>query len=80
MTNKKQLTEFNETGRISYANNQKSVLANVKAQKEAAEKAFKQNAREEALRAAKFIRINDTSDKILKDADKIYQWLIKKIM
>lgn len=53
--------------------------ATIKAQKEAEERVFKRNAREEALRTAKFIRVNDTSDKILKDADKIYQWLIKKV-
>lgn len=53
--------------------------ATIKAQKEAEERVFKRNAREEALRTAKFILVNDTSDKILKDADKIYRWLIKKV-
>ena len=77
MTDKQQKDTVLKTGRIYYENNQKSIIANLKAQKEAAEQSFKQNAREEALRTAKFIRINDTSDKILKDADKIYQWLIK---
>lgn len=31
-----------------------------------------------ALSTAQYIRTNDTSDKVLKDADKIYQWLIRK--
>lgn len=79
MTDKQQLSEFNKTGRVYYESNQKSILANLKAQKDADEERFKRNARETALSTAKFIRANDTSDKVLKDADKIYQWLIKKI-
>lgn len=58
---------------------QKQVQANLNAQKEAQNADFKRRAREKALSTAQFIRINDTSDKVLKDADKIYQWLIKPV-
>ena len=57
----------------------KRAEANAKAQKDAENERFKRDARQTALSTAKFIRINDTSDKVLKDADKIYQWLIKSV-
>ena len=40
---------------------------------------FKRSARQEALSTAQYIRANDTSEKVLKDADKIFQWLIKPV-
>lgn len=59
---------------------QKQVQENLNAQKDAQEADFKRSARQKALTTAQFIRgANDTSDLILKDADKIYQWLIKPI-
>lgn len=58
---------------------QKQVQANLKAQKDAETERFKRNARETALSTAKFIRANDTYEKVLKDADKIFQWLIKPV-
>ena len=61
-------------------NQQKLIDTNLKAQKDAQQNDFKITARQKALSTAQFIRgANDTSDLILKDADKIYQWLIKPI-
>lgn len=60
-------------------NQQKLIDANLKAQKDAADADFKRSTRQKALSTAQFIRSNDTSDKVLKDADKIYQWLIKPV-
>ena len=58
---------------------QKQVQENLKAQKDAQEADFKRSARQKALSTAQYIRANDTSDKVLKDANKIFQWLIKPI-
>lgn len=60
-------------------NQQKLVDANAKSQKDAYDAEFKRSARQKALSTAQYIRANDTSDKVLKDADKIFQWLIKPI-
>ena len=85
MTDKQQLAEFNKTGGVHYPSNQKSVLANLKAQKESEERAFKQNARFRALEAAQYLhpRRNEvattktTEYDVVKKAEEIYQWLIK---
>jgi len=58
-------------------NQQKQFEANLKAQKDAENERFKRSAREMALSTAKYIRSNENADMVLKDADKIYQWLIK---
>lgn len=60
-------------------NKQKQIEANLKAQKDSENERFKRDARQTALSTAKFIRANDTSDKVLKDADKLFQWLIKPL-
>jgi hypothetical protein len=60
-------------------NQQKQIDANLKAQKDAMDADFKRSARQKALSTAQYIRANDTSDKVLKDADKIFQWLIKPV-
>lgn len=55
-----------------------NVETNLKAQKETAEKNFKQNARQTPLRTASLIQRGDNYN-ILYEAEKIYQWLIKDL-
>jgi len=73
-----------------YNNNQKSIIMQSaeskqqvklfneaqKAQKEVALSQLKYEARNKALSTAQYIRSNDTAEKVLKDADKIYKWLL----
>ena len=54
-------------------NQQKLIDASLKAQKDAQDADFKRSARQKALSAAQYIRANDTSNKVLEDADKIFQ-------
>jgi hypothetical protein len=47
------------------------------AQKETEDNSFKQRARTNALQTSQYLNKSNSTDEVLKDADKLYQWLIK---
>ena len=85
--NNQQVSHFNKTGEALF--NAKIVSANLKAQKESEQNAFKQRARIAALETAQYLKPREprTEEKavikkfnewdVTKEAEKIYQWLIK---
>ena len=82
---KEQVKNFQETGTLFSAKNINATIAkNAKEQKELAKEAFKQKARFEALNTAQYLKPNTEyvirvikPYDVVKEAERIYQWLIK---
>lgn len=55
---------------------QTQIAQNLKSQKEAALLEFKQRARCTALNTSQYLNKNEATDSVLKDAEKIYKWLL----
>lgn len=59
--------------------NQQEIDKNMRMQIDASNRVFKQKARVKALKTAEKININGEPAVMLKEADEIYQWLIKDL-